>query len=166
MCARPPKLKGFFPYEDTFPHTRNLPRWLCFSLVFTPFKFGLVLHRGHKNSAVCKWRRAVPRSACVSGWRPPASHRTASYGMTQIHSLSVGGTFSPRMSSRLLGAKNKWLSCDALARIFVCYCVLFYWGMWRRGWGARQTVFEHNYPFKLTSFFWHLKGKSRLPAGC
>lgn len=34
--------------------------------------------------------------------------------------------FSPRMSPELLGAKNKWLTCDALARIFVCYCVSFF----------------------------------------
>lgn len=74
--------------------------------------------------------------------------------MTQIHSLSVGGTFSPRMSPELLGAKNKWLTCDALARTFVCYCVSFYCMVFVLGiaGGTFQTVFERNYSFKLASF--------------
>lgn len=68
-----------------------------------------------------------------------------SVGLTQIHSLSVGGTFSLRMSSELLGTKNKWLTCEAQARMFVCYCVFFHCVV--QGWyvGTFQTLFECNY---------------------
>lgn len=166
MCVRPPQLKGFilwthYPISAKFATVAPLqPR----------FQF-VQIWAGAASWPQKQQRRTAPRGACVSGWCPSASHRTASDGMTQIHSLSVGGTFSPRMSPELLGAKNKWLTCDALARIFVCYCVSFYcmvlyWGM--RG-GTFQTVFERNYSFKLASLFflcWYLKGKSRLSAGC
>lgn len=87
----------------------------------------------------------------LGGVRLPLTESTR---LTQIYSFSVGGR---RMSTQLFGTKNEWLSCEAQARIFVCYCVLFdcvvHGWYWVGGWvgGGFQTLFEHNNPSMFTS---------------